>query len=32
MEIDEKLEEIKEGVTNCKKCSLYEERINNKYY
>jgi len=31
-ETDKKLKKIKEEVINCKKCSLYRDRIDNKYY
>ena len=30
--IEEKLKKIKNEVLSCKKCSLYEERITNKFY
>lgn len=32
VKIDEKLQEIKEEVINCKKCPLYKERIKDKCY
>jgi len=32
MDTEKELEEIKEEAINCKKCSLYKERIKNKFY
>ena len=32
VEVEKELKKIKEEVINCKKCSLYQERIKNNYY